>query len=344
MDLSNETTQLVVDEVRQDDDEKASDTDSDDDLPPLFTPTKANAKFQRGDLLFAKFRTCVYWPGVFYRYMGKKKTKKCKPKAYVYFFDDTSDLSLNPNTYKRILPVCIDRIKRFTCPEKDGIVEAGSKQKGFAHGISQAEDYMRKHALGKIPSFFEYTNVEENNINDKDNDEDNDDEDDVDQDQTTGSQKENLSDNVLLSSDDEGTDNEKDGKAKLTPKKLFTGVQEKPKYESDVLKTWIKNHSRPILAMITRGEKESRRHQTFCNGTQKQKDKLRWDSGFGDLDERSGEEIFDRLLEWFRDTFNSSEYNAIQYVSDVWLPEACIHALSSVKSISYADAEKEYLR
>merc|ERR1712241_1209902 len=107
---------------------------------------------------------------------------------------------------------------------------------------------------------------------------------------------------------------------------------------------WIKTHSRVLLTDITNGKIESRRHHTFHKGKQTARDKLRWDSGFGDLDEETGQEIFNLLVTWFRDDFHRSQYSAIQYVSDVWLPEAYIHVLMHINKLGYDAAEEIYLR
>ena len=61
----------------------------------------------------------------------------CHLLAYVYFFDDLSDLSETPNNSKRIIAVPVDKLKRFTCEDREELIHTGSSHKGFSHGLEQ---------------------------------------------------------------------------------------------------------------------------------------------------------------------------------------------------------------
>ena len=297
-------------------------SEPDDDLPTPFTPVKDNDDFKKGDLLFAQYPKYPYWPGVFYRYIKKRKCTS-KQKAYVYFFDELSKLLYNNNSTKKIIPVSVKKLKRFTCKERDEIITVGSDHKIFLNGMEQADEYMRKRALGKMTSFFEFV-VEEHDSTNRDG----------------GDMREHENKVQILHDIPQEDIMEK---VKIYRKSLFEVDKGNTTVTKNVI-LWIKENSRSLLRDIMTGKKSSERHEIFINGKQKDKDKLRWRSGFGELNETSANEIFDLLISWFTEDFQGSKYNAITYVSDVWLPEAYIHALSQTKNILLQDAEREYLK
>ena len=74
----------------------------------------------------------------------------------MYFFDElTVDLSVNPNTYKRIIPVCADNLKSFTCSDRDELIRVGSSNKGFTYGIEQ----VCSHLWHKYSVFFIFSQI-----------------------------------------------------------------------------------------------------------------------------------------------------------------------------------------
>lgn len=291
----------------------------DDDLPVAFPLAKDEEKFKKGDLCFAQYPKYPFWPALFYSHMQKKKNGK--QRAYVYFFDELSKIiEFNGKSKKKVIPVYVNNIKRFTCKERNELVEKGMVYKDYSNGIEQAEEYMRKRALGKIDDFFEYV-FQEVPVSDG---EEGDSREDVE------NPCKEISDKKILVND------------KKKCMSLFEYSTSNTKMAVEII-TWIKTFSRTILNDITNGSIESRRHQIFHTGTQKDKDKLRWYSGFGELNENSANEILNLLVSWFTKDFPGSDFKAVSYVSDVWLPEAYIHALSNIKNILPQVAEIEYL-
>ena len=197
---------------------------------------------------------------------------------------------------------------------------------------------MRKRALGKMHKFFEYTIEEKYSSEEEEEEEEGN--------NPAKSSQENIDLNNINSTVDDLSDSDVPAKRTKTFHKLVlnSSPDSDCSEDTDDLVTWIMSKARPVLVGITRGTTASRRHKAFHNGSQTEKNKLRWDSGFGSLDEECGEEVFNLLLTWFRQDFDTSTYNSIQYVSDVWFPEAIIRALVETKNMSYEKAENEYLR
>eukprot|EP00794_Sanderia_malayensis_P009793 gene9793-10792_t len=122
--------------------------------------------------------------------------------------------------------------------------------------------------------------------------------------------------------------------------KRGTTMQQKYKALLDALED-----TRPTLLRIFEGEIESERHEIFLHGTTKNKNMLKYRSGFGCIeDEKMADDILDKLRQWFEQCGNKCEsINASTYVSEVWLPEAMILAIMKCEGVEREKAEEIYI-
>jgi len=283
----------------------------DDDLPAAFSPLKKSVKeYKRGDVLFAKFQRYPYWPAVFFRYVQPRGRGKAM-HAWVYFFEENSS-----EGKKVILKLPISRLRDFNCKERDDLIKIGKEfhPSSYCVGISQAEDYLLKRAVGKTKDFFAV--VEENNIE---------------------CTEECPSENVVKKCLNVP---EKPELKSLTPKRKSTRQERLMNKE---LTEWIRRESKPLLLNIWKKKIKSFRHNTFMQGGQNEKKRLKFMSGFGPMGEEESEEVFGLLVDWFNCECKTSVVNAVTYVSEVWLPEAVINGLMVTKNLTRDAAEKEFL-
>lgn len=305
--------------------------DEDEDLPNPFTPVKMQpSDFKEGDLVFAKFEKYPFWPAVFYKYMKRRKRKS--PYALVHFFESATE----DNTNKKVYKISLSKLKSYTCEERDELIKVGESESDFNYGMEKCDDYLTKRALGKISDFF-YAVDEEEDDEDEDEERENEEqksENDLDED------KNNKSENV----------SQEIKSTQMSPIKAIMSYDSNRRSRRNAsscnkqLLEWVKQSSKPFLFAVTRGEQTSNRHSTFIKGTQKEKDRLKWSSGFGPLDEDQSDDLLRMLVTWYQKEFPESSFNPITYVSEVWLPEAIIRGIANTQQISLSEAELKYLK
>lgn len=307
---------------REDEDEESSsDTE---DLPSALSPKKKSKyEYEKGDLVFAKFRTFPYWPALFHQYRSRKK-------ASVYFFEESTIDN------KKTLSVPISSIKPYTCQEKEYYITEGKKkyQEDFQCGLERAHEYLQKRVFLEVPDLF---------ADDEDED-DNDDEDDDQEVQENGNEVVNTSNRI----DENDGDIEEEQTAEQE-KKLNSSIfksarksQRKQRAESKPYVNWIIKNGKERLYKIRRGLATSERHRIFFHGSQKERDGLKYSSGCGPVKcEQQSEKLLNILTEWYnqRKEFIDESVNVITYVSDVWLPESIILSIQHLKKVSHEEAE-----
>ncbi|XP_047139851.1 PWWP domain-containing DNA repair factor 3B isoform X2 [Hydra vulgaris] len=280
------------------------DCDSDDDLPS-FQSVQLKDQYSKGQVVFAKIKKYPYWPAVFYKMASKSH-------GYIHFLEKATE-----NT-KQTIKVPLKNIKHFNCPEKEEIISIGRKNDDFNFGMNQAEDYLCKRALGKIPSFFD------NSIADKC----------IEGETQTLYQK---SHHLKMTTDND-TLSEITNKKRLTTNEvndqITKGVAVNPRLMESIML------SRVTLQNIATGKEFSYRHAVYTKGNRKEKSGLKWLGGYGPLNDQESDTVVETLLSWYKE--DHLPYNPISYVLDVWLPESIIRGIASINNLNYEEAEELY--
>ncbi|XP_065671510.1 PWWP domain-containing DNA repair factor 3B isoform X6 [Hydra vulgaris] len=282
------------------------DCDSDDDLPS-FQSVQLKDQYSKGQVVFAKIKKYPYWPAVFYKMASKSH-------GYIHFLEKATE-----NT-KQTIKVPLKNIKHFICTERDEIISIGRKNDDFNFGMNQAEDYLRKRALGKIPSFFD------NPIADK-----------CIEGETQTLYKKN---HHLKMTSDSDTLSEITNEKRLTTNEvnkndqITKGIAVNPRLMESIML------SRITLQNIATGKEFSYRHTVYTKGNRKEKSGLKWLGGYGPLNDQESDTVVETLLSWYKE--DHLPYNPISYVLDVWLPESIIRGIASINNLNYEEAEELY--
>jgi len=290
-----------------------------DEFPSPFLPSKSRStSFKMGDLVLAKYRQFPYWPAVFYKYMLKKNGVK---KARVHFLEN-----LTESENKSLMTIRVESLKFYITRNKQDIL-LNKHSEDLGKSYDRADDYLRKRALGKVVDFFaDLVSSSEDECEEE-----------------MGEEKCLATHIPHDHTSDETSDSENE--EELTKIETKSKVDINTEYHSSIT-SWVKDNSRDILRKISMGEISSDRHRTFFYGTQKERDKLKWNGGYGSLQTQQGEpdELAKILIEWCKEDCSSFQpFNRISYIFNVWLPEAIIRAISFINDKSFKEAEEEYL-
>eukprot|EP00112_Aurelia_sp_Birch-Aquarium-sp1_P008246 Seg1903.8 transcript_id=Seg1903.8/GoldUCD/mRNA.D3Y31 product="hypothetical protein" protein_id=Seg1903.8/GoldUCD/D3Y31 len=217
--------------------------------------------------------------------------------------------------FRNVLHFCCDQEKKDTIMKEGKSSDGQDFQDGqFSKAVKCAEEYLTSKAAGKMDEFFECEAEEE------------------------------FSDDDEINAEPTKRTPDQD---KIFFKDLLSKRSRRTSSSNKTIKDLLKamDNTRPTLIKIYNGEIESERHKIFTSGTTKQKDDLKYKSGYGPIDDdKMAEDLSDQLLTWFKESCSKRvNINAVSYVHDVWLPEAIILALMNSKNITRNKAEKIYL-
>lgn len=311
------------------------DTDSDDELPLLnIKHTPDNKTVSANQLVWVKFKGWPHWPAV----VKKAFRKRCS----IIFFEG-SLVTKKPRRFN----VSSKNVFSFGCESHQKFLtngEASGHAEDFKKSYQQAKTFLFQQDYMTVEQFLnghENSYVLKYNSTSRDrNCSPN-----LDHDLNITNQVKRIEDEELPStsttsdlpnelSQSEDTDESPppvSRQQRISNNKILRCIRSKK----------VKAH----LIQIAKGKKYSERHCKFHSTKASARNSLKRVSGFGELaDEKQHEELVALLISYHKELFGETLVAAVDYVFDVWLPEAMIYAVGKVKKLSPEEAQKEYLK
>lgn len=316
----------------------ASDSDSDEDLPVGITPLKKDQKFSENDIVWVKWKTCITLPARVTHVYPKKRRL-----TYIVFVTNEHFTA----GYQNVILFCD--------PEKDKIMEAAATlkeedRKFFNKCLDEAENYIAAQALKALPEQQKPPEVE------------------AAAEQTEPSEGRATASGPLETEPENMKKERSAGirkklnedvaeRRKLDKKKVIVTRYEKGKFtlskrgqlrlqkmaekNKSLVDFLISEETKIFLASVYRRELHSDLHEAYVNGTVRDRAKLKH-KGFGPLDDETQIElVLNTYLEWLM-KLSQTKLPEVDYVFDVWIPEAIVHALQKKKCYSKKKAWEQF--
>ncbi|XP_028406862.1 uncharacterized protein LOC114529306 [Dendronephthya gigantea] len=315
-------------------DNASNDCSSDDDsLPEAFSPAPATKNFKRGDVVWAKHMKFPPWPAQ----VGKSPCTKQKTHYNIIFL---------PKSGEKGIKILKKNVQSFS-QDQETFLRLKNQEiqshliEDFNRAVEQAEEILLRRVFQKddIPM--------DDMLEDEASDSSDDDDDGVsklEQEKSVDPVCKPVSESeqpVEKSEEDESGFDSSEMDAQSEENACHERKREHVSRYGNVLNELHLCKQR--LLAVYREEVPSFRHKTFKYGRVSERDALKHKGGFGPIqDEQTGEEIV-RVLKMWLDAEAKQSYVTLDYVFEVWLPEAMIYYIQHIDNISAEQAEEIYL-
>ncbi|XP_060565935.1 uncharacterized protein LOC132724966 [Ruditapes philippinarum] len=292
------------------------DCSSDEDLPVGLTPLKLEKTPSENDIVWVKWKKWPHLPALVRKVYKKKKRVTC---AVFFPTGFEEDFTLSYGNQGAVIPYCD--------PKKDEILESAKDLSSvdrtfFRACLAEAQNYMTKEALKGLrkpePLKENITQEEEpEDIKDDNCEEENEEK------ITPCRKRRKMSDCIVTKVENNGLS--KQGQERVEKRKLKT---------RPLIDFLISDTTKDFLEKIFNGTTKSELHDKFLTGTIRERAKMKH-RGFGPIDDDEQIELLlSTYLTWIKQINKNIHLDDVNYVFDVWVPEAVVFAFKKVNGYS----------
>lgn len=302
-------------------DKVMEDSSDDEDLPVGLTPLKIEKSFSENDIVWVRWKQWPYLPSLV------KKVYKGKKRLTLAVFCPTGfeeDFTMGYGNRDVVIPYCDSRRDRIMAEAEE---LNKTDREYFNASLAQAENFITKEALKHL----EKTALVKENLEDE-----NEREPDKSKEQGSTSRKKRK----LLDSTDYNHRTakvQKNGHAKRVVNRIEKQSEKTRPLTNFLVSEKTKDHLRKIFF----GDIPSELHDRFLSCSIRERAKMKH-RGFGPIDDDEQIELLlSTYLTWLQE-INNKPIHEVNYIFDVWVPEAVVFALKTLKGYSKKRAWEQF--